>query len=95
MAALRAAHALHVQGGLEPPLADLGPTTVHVFEDATTGLRAAQAAIAALTAAGVPVQGRYYGVTPATGPKARAMAALGVPTYRSVNAALGEVLRID
>lgn len=95
VAALRAAHAFHAQGRLEPPLADLGPTTVHVFEDATTGLRAAQAASAALAAAGMPVQGRYYGVTPATGPKARAMAALGVPTYRSVNAALGEVLRID
>lgn len=91
-AALEAALALHRDGELRPPLAGLGPAVVHVFEDIAGGLTAAGGAVEALRAAGAAVTWQPYGIAPADGPKAAAMAARGVPTYPSINEAVQAAL---
>ena len=90
--ALDAAWTFHQTGDLRGPLADLGATTVHIFEDTVGGMTAVRAAVEALRDAGVDICWQPYGVTPATGAKAEAMAAQGIPTYRSVNAAVDVAL---
>ena len=90
--ALEAAWVFHQTGELRGPLADLGPTTVHVFEDTTGGMGAVRRAVEMLHAAGVDVRWQPYGITPATGAKAEVLAAQGVTTYRSVNAAVAVAL---
>jgi hypothetical protein len=93
--ALEAAMALYRDGELRPPLAYLGPITLHVFEDNTDGLEAVKRGVETLrAAAGVTVEWRFYGVTPADGPKAAAMAARDVPTYLSVNEAILDALAL-
>ncbi len=87
-AALEAAWDFHITGELRGPLADLGATTVHVFEDTVGGMRGVRGAVELLHAAGVDIRWQPYGITPATGAKAEAMAAQGIPTYRSVNDAV-------
>ncbi len=88
VAALEAALALHGDGELRPLLADLGPVTLDVFEDTIGGLKAVERGLKALEAASATATWRPYGVTSTDGPKAAAMAALGVPTYPSVNEAV-------
>lgn len=87
-AALEAALALHRDSKLSPPLADVGPATIHVFEDTTGGLEAVGRGVEALQAAGAAVAWRPYGIIPTEGPKAATMAARGVPAYPSVNEAV-------
>ncbi len=87
-AALEAALALHHDGELRPPLSDLKPVTLHVFEDTTGGLEAVERGVEELRAAGATVEWQPYGITPADGPKAAAMVTRGVPTYPSVNEAI-------
>ena len=87
-AALEAAMALQRDGQLRSPLAGLGPTVVHVFEDVAAGLEAARRAVETLRAAELTVEGQSYGITPAGGPKADAMAARGIPIFSSVNQAV-------
>jgi hypothetical protein len=94
VAALEAALALHRDGELDPPLADLEAVAIHVFEDSPGGIDAAKRAVELLQAAGLGVALQPHGITPAGGPKAAAMAARGVPTYTSVNAALQAVLKV-
>ena len=89
---LEAAYALHTGQTLQPPLAALDGTAVHVFEDAASGLAAAQRAIEALTDAGLRVRLRPYGISPAPGPKRSALQTLGVTTYPSINEALTTAL---
>jgi hypothetical protein len=91
-AALEAALALHRSGKLRPPLADLDAATIHVFEDSPGGIDAVRHAVETLQAAGLKVAWQPHGITPADGPKAEAMAARGVPTYRSINEAILETL---
>ena len=91
-AALEAAFAFHYAGELRSPLSDLGPTTVHVFEDSPTGLAAVHRAVEALQAAGIAIDWKPYGITPAEDAKSAAMAAQGVPIYRTVNEAVGVAL---
>ena len=91
--ALEAALALHRDGELRPPLAVQGPVTVHVFEDIAGGLAAVERSVDALRAAGVTAEYRPYGIVAADGPKAAAMAARDVPTYRSVNEAILAALK--
>lgn len=91
--ALDAAWTFRQTGALRGPLADLGVTMVHVFEDTVGGIAAVRGAVEALRDAGVDVRWQPYGVTPATGAKAEAMAAQGVPAFRSVNAAVEVALR--
>jgi len=86
--ALEAALALHHDGELCPPLADLESVIVHVFEDTAAGLEAVKRAVETLQAAGVDVVWRSHGIAPAGGPKAAAMAAQSVPAYPSVNEAV-------
>ena len=88
VAALEAAWEFHTTGNLCGPLADLGATTVHVFEDTVGGMGGVRGAVERLRAAGVDIRWQPYGITPATGAKAEAMAAQGIPTYRSVNDAV-------
>ena len=87
-ASLEAALALHRDGELRPPLEELGPAMIHAFEDIPGGLTAARGAVEALRTAGADVAWQPYGIAPADGPKAAAMAARGVPTYPSINEAL-------
>ena len=87
-AALEAALALHRDGELRPPLTSLEPITLHIFEDTTGGLEAAERGVEELRAAGATVEWQPYGITPADGPKAAAMVTRGVPTYPSVNEAV-------
>ena len=49
-------------------------------------------AVEALRSAGVDARWQPYGITPATGAKADAMAAQDIPIYRSVNEAVEEAL---
>lgn len=91
-AALEAAWDFHTTGNLRGPLADLNATTVHIFEDTVGGMRGVRSAVELLQAAGVDIRWRPYGITPATGAKAEAMAAQGIPTYRSVNDAVAAAL---
>jgi len=91
--ALEAAWDFHITGTLRGPLADLGATTVHVFEDTVGGMGGVRSAVELLQAAGVDIRWQPYGITPATGAKAEAMAAQGIPTYRSVNEAVAAALR--
>ncbi|HNT77753.1 MAG TPA: hypothetical protein PKH77_22295 [Anaerolineae bacterium] len=93
-AALEAAWELYSAHRLSVPLSGLGAVAVHIFEDSAGGLRAVRDAVAALKAAGVAADFRPYGITPATGAKAEAMAGLGVTTYRSVNDALAAALAL-
>jgi hypothetical protein len=86
--ALEAAWNFHTTGELRGPLADFGATTVHIFEDTAGGMGGVRDAVEALHAAGVDICWQPYGITPATGAKAEAMAAQGVPTYRSINDAV-------
>jgi hypothetical protein len=92
-AALEAALALHRDGELRPPLVGLDAVTVHVFEDSPGGIDAVRHAVEALQAAGLDVAWQPHGITPAVGPKAKAMAARSVPTYRSINEAILEALQ--
>jgi hypothetical protein len=87
-AALEAAWDFHTTGNLHGPLADLGVTTVHIFEDTVGGMRGVCGAVELLQAAGMDIHWQPYGITPATGAKAEAMAAQGIPTYRSINEAV-------
>lgn len=91
-AALEAAWMFYERGELRGPLASLGTTTVHIFEDTVGGMRGVRGAVELLQAAGVDIRWQPYGVTPATGAKAEAMAAQGIPTYRSVNEAVAAAL---
>ena len=86
--ALEAALALHCNGELRSPLADLEPIVLHVFEDTPGGLTAVERGVGILQAAGAAVAWRPYGIAPADGPKASALAARGVPVYPSVNEAV-------
>ncbi len=92
IAALQAALALLREGSLRPPLAGMGPATVHVFEDSHSGLEAVARAVEPLQAAGIPVAWQPYGIAPAHGSKAAALSARGVPVYPSVNEAVLAVL---
>jgi len=92
-AALEAAWDFHTTGALRGPLAGLDVITVHIFEDTAGGMRGVRSAVEALHAAGVDICWKPYGVTPATGAKAEAMAMQGIPTYRSVNAAVAVALK--
>jgi len=92
-AALAAAWALYHDQHLAAPLAGLDEVTVHVFEDSPGGLRAVQQAVQLLNAAGITAQYRPYGIAPVAGAKAAALTDMGVPTYPSVNAAIGVALR--
>ncbi len=91
--ALEAALALHRDGELRPPLTDLRPVTIHVFEDTVGGLAAVERGVEELRAAGVPINWQPYGIAPPNGPKVAPMAARGVPTYPSVNEAVQAALR--
>jgi len=93
VAGLEAAWDFHTTGDLCGPLADLGATTVHIFEDTVGGMSGVRGAVEMLYAAGVDIRWQPYGITPATGAKAEAMAAQGIPTYRSVNDAVETALR--
>jgi len=84
--ALRAALALHGEGKLLPPLADLHEITIHVFEDSVGGLVAVKGGIEALQRAGAKLAWQPYGIA-SGGSKAAALAAQGVPVYPSVNKA--------
>jgi hypothetical protein len=90
--ALEAALALHRNEELHPPLADIKPTTVHIFEDSPSGIDAVRRAVELLQAAGLDIAWQPYGITPADGPKASAMAARDVPTYPSINEAIPDAL---
>jgi hypothetical protein len=92
-ASLRAALALARSGDLRAPLTEIGGATVHVFEDTATGAGAVGDAVSLLAAAGLPVTWRPYGITSPTGPKAEAMAARAIPTYRTVDDAVAEALQ--
>ena len=92
VAALEAALALHREGRLRLPLADLDSTTVHVFEDSNSGLEAVARAVEALQAVGIPVAWQPYGIAPAHGSKAAALSARGIAVYPSVNEAILAVL---
>jgi hypothetical protein len=87
-AALTAALALYRQGKLIPPLADLEPVSVHVFEDSPGGLQAVEHGVEALRAAGLTVSWQPYGIARAGSPKAATLAARGVPVYPSINEAV-------
>lgn len=91
VAALDAALALH-QGCLRPPLDELGPATVHVFEDSNSGLGAVARAVEALQAAGISIAWQPYGIAPNKSSKAAALGAEGVAVYPSVNEAVLAVL---
>jgi phosphoglycolate phosphatase-like HAD superfamily hydrolase len=91
-AALEAALALYRDGDLRPPLSDLGGVRVHVFEDTPGGLEAVGRAVEALRGAGQAVDWRAYGIAPAGGAKAAALAARGAPVYPSINEALDAAL---
>jgi hypothetical protein len=96
--ALEAALAFHDtdeprQAGPWPsPLAQVGPATVHVFEDTPGGLAAVERACEALRAAGRPISWQLHGIAPADSPKAAMMRARGVPVYASINEALQAAL---
>jgi len=87
-AALEAALALHRDGELRPPLAGLDAATIHVFEDSPGGIDAVKHAVELLQAAGLGIAWQPHAIAPAGGPKAKAMAARGVPTYLSINDAI-------
>ncbi len=91
-AALEAAWKFHTTGNLCGPLASLGVTTVHIFEDTVGGMGGVRSAVESLRASGVDIRWQPYGITPATGAKAAAMAAQGISTYRSVNDAAASAL---
>jgi hypothetical protein len=93
VAALEAALALHQDHVLLPPLSDMEPTTVHIFEDSPGGIDAVKRAVELLQAAGLDMGWQPYGITPTDGPKAAAMAVRGVPTYRSINKAISDALK--
>ncbi len=91
--ALEAAWAFHETGELRGPLAHLEAMTVHIFEDTVGGMGGVRGAVELLQAAGVDIRWQPYGIAPATGAKAEALAAQGIPTYRSVNDAVQTALR--
>jgi hypothetical protein len=91
-AALKAALALHHDNNLLPPLASIERTTVHIFEDSPGGIDAVGRAVELLQAVGLDIVWQPYGITPTDGPKAKAMAARGVPIYPSVNEAILDAL---
>jgi hypothetical protein len=90
--ALDAAYALHFEGSLQSPLADLDGSAVYVFEDAPSGLTAASRAADLLQHAGISAQLLPHGIAAGAGPKRAALQAQGVPTYASVNDALAAAL---
>ncbi len=92
-AALEAAWDFHTTGELHGPLASLDATTVHIFEDTVSGMRGVRSAVELLQQAGLDIHWQPYGITPATGAKAEAMAAQGIPTYRSLNEAVAAALK--
>jgi len=87
-AALEAALALHRDGTLYPPLADLPAVTIHVVEDTSDGLAAVKTAVEALRAAGFRVEWQAYGIASTGSPKAVSLAAEGALIYPSVNEAV-------
>ena len=91
--ALEAAWTFHETGELREPLADLGATTVHIFEDTVGGMAAVRSAVESLRAAGVDIRWQPYGITPEIGAKAEALAVQGIPKYRSINHAVEVALR--
>jgi hypothetical protein len=93
-AALEAAWTFHEMGELREPLAGLGATTVHIFEDTVGGMGAVRSAVESLHAAGMDIRWQPYGITPPTGAKAKALAAQGIPTYHSINAAVEAALHL-
>lgn len=91
-AALEAALALYQDNDLLPPLADIEPGTVHIFEDSPGGIDAVKRAIELLQTAGLDIACQLHGIAPADGPKAKAMTARDVPIYPSVNEAILDAL---
>jgi hypothetical protein len=89
---LEAALALHRDGELRPPLIDLDTASVHVFEDSPGGIDAVKHAVELLQAAGLDIAWQPYGIVPADGPKAKAMAARNVPIRPSINQAILDAL---
>jgi phosphoglycolate phosphatase-like HAD superfamily hydrolase len=87
-AALRAALTLQREGRLCAPLSDMGPVTVHVFEDSPGGLEAVERGVEALRSAGATVAWRAYGIARAGSPKAATLAARGASIHSSVNEAV-------
>lgn len=85
---LQAALALHRDGELQAPLAELSTTSVHIFEDSPGGIDAVKHAVEALGKVGLDIAWQPYGIAPSHGPKAEAMKAQGIPIYPSVNEAL-------
>jgi hypothetical protein len=90
--ALEAAYALHTTGRLRGPLAQLQDGTIHVFEDAPTGLAAAARAVDSLHSAGASLELRAYAVSAQQDAKRSALQAKGVPIFPSVNDALAAAL---
>jgi len=85
---LRAASVLQREGELHPPLGDLEPVVLHVFEDTVGGIAAVERAVEGLRAAGVRLSWQPYGIVPDSGPKEVAMRTYGVPIYRSIDEAV-------
>ncbi len=92
-AALEAAWNFYRTGELQKPLAGLGPTTVHIFEDTLGGMRAVFNAVEALRMAGMDMHCQLYGVAPAAGAKAMLFLEHHIPTYNSINTAVAAALQ--
>ena len=90
---LRSSYALQFQGKICPPWRDLDHTTVHVFEDTSSGLRAFEQAIASLRALGLPVDWHPHGIAPQGSVKAAALRACGAEIHPSVNHAFAKSMR--
>jgi hypothetical protein len=91
-AALRAALTLQREGQLCSPLSDMGPVTVHVFEDSPGGLEAVERGVEVLQSAGATVAWRAYGIARAGSPKAATLAARSASIHSSVNEAVQEAI---
>jgi len=94
MAALRAAAALGLQGLGTPPIIDMEPISVHVFEDTLGGLDGIDGAVSLLQGAGKLVEWLPYGIAPHAGVKAEALNAHGIPLYPSINEAVASALQL-
>jgi len=90
--ALKAAYALVAEGKLQPPLSELGTTTVHIFEDTVSGIGAVEQAVELLQQAGCDVKVRAYGIVPKPGTKALRMKERRIERFPTVNEALAAAL---
>ncbi len=88
VASLHAAHQLAACADLQPPLSNLPPLTVSVFEDTTNGLLACKQAERALREAGMEISCQGYGIAPSGSAKARALEGVGARVYAHVDQAL-------